>query len=195
MSQPLPPDVLRLARLHRLRQQTLAAILLNQMRRLWRTLSGDPQDSWQRIGPVAVAAMTVAQAEAARGADDYVAAVLAAQGSNADPAGPVAASAFAGHAADGRDLTGLLGYPAFQVGAFVAQGMDLPGALAIGGRHLDRMVLTEVADAARAATGVAIVNDRKARGWVRHVTPPSCSRCVILAGRWYRYSAGFARHP
>jgi hypothetical protein len=27
------------------------------------------------------------------------------------------------------------------------------------------------------------------------LTPPSCSRCAVLAGRWYRYNAGFDRHP
>lgn len=32
-------------------------------------------------------------------------------------------------------------------------------------------------------------------GWVRMLTPPSCDRCVLLAGRWYRWSEGFERHP
>lgn len=32
-------------------------------------------------------------------------------------------------------------------------------------------------------------------GWVRMLTPPSCDRCIILAGRWYRWSEGFERHP
>jgi hypothetical protein len=27
------------------------------------------------------------------------------------------------------------------------------------------------------------------------LSPPSCSRCVILAGRFYAVNAGFARHP
>src|SRR5690606_23965723 len=31
--------------------------------------------------------------------------------------------------------------------------------------------------------------------YVRMLTPPSCSRCTVLAGRWYRKNAGFARHP
>jgi hypothetical protein len=32
-------------------------------------------------------------------------------------------------------------------------------------------------------------------GWVRMLTPPSCDRCILLAGRWYRWSEGFERHP
>src|SRR5690606_6627480 len=36
---------------------------------------------------------------------------------------------------------------------------------------------------------------RQASGYVRMVNPPCCPRCAILAGRWYRWSAGFQRHP
>jgi hypothetical protein len=32
-------------------------------------------------------------------------------------------------------------------------------------------------------------------GYIRLLTPPSCARCVILAGRFYRWSDGFKRHP
>lgn len=32
-------------------------------------------------------------------------------------------------------------------------------------------------------------------GWVRLLTPPSCSRCAILAGRFYKWNDGFYRHP
>lgn len=139
--------------------------------------------------------MTAAQREVARGADEYVTAALAHQGVTADPAGALVASSLAGVAADGRDLSGLLGYPAFEVSAFVDQGMADAQALAIGGRHLDRIVATEVSDAARVATGVAVASDRKTKGYIRMLTPPSCSRCIILAGRFYKWNAGFERHP
>lgn len=32
-------------------------------------------------------------------------------------------------------------------------------------------------------------------GWIRVLDPPSCGRCAILAGRFYRWSDGFLRHP
>lgn len=32
-------------------------------------------------------------------------------------------------------------------------------------------------------------------GYVRMLQPPSCARCVILAGTWYRWNTGFKRHP
>lgn len=189
-------SLLELAAAHRLRQQAAASLTLNRVRLLWRMLDpGNPQASWMRLGPQVLTALVAAQLEAARGVDDYVSAALAAQGAIPDPVGRVPATAFAGVASDGRDLAGLLDYPVFQVTAFVDQGMGVSGALAIGGRHLDRMVSTQVADAARIATGVAQVNDRKVHGWIRHVSPPCCSRCAILAGKFYGYNRGFQRHP
>ncbi len=36
---------------------------------------------------------------------------------------------------------------------------------------------------------------RQKLGWVRMLQLPSCSRCAILAGRWYAFNKGFQRHP
>lgn len=167
-----------------------------KLRALWRFLDPrSPQESWARVNSHAVGLVSVAQAEAARGADEYVTAALQAQGADPDPVGRVPARAFAGTAADGRPLASLLSYPAFEVSAFVDQGMAPAEALAVGGRHLDRIVATEIADAARVSTGVAIVNDRRTHGWIRMLTPPSCARCIVLAGRRYAVNDGFERHP
>ncbi|MEO6604259.1 MAG: hypothetical protein ABIN55_01475 [Aeromicrobium sp.] len=32
-------------------------------------------------------------------------------------------------------------------------------------------------------------------GYVRMITPPSCGRCVVQAGKWFRFNQGFERHP
>jgi hypothetical protein len=62
------------------------------------------------------------------------------------------------------------------------------------GWEFDRLIASLVQDAGRAAEQVA-VTVRKDIGWVRHLNLPSCSRCAVLAGRIYRYSDGFMRHP
>lgn len=192
----LPSDLLALARAHRARQQTLARAARDRLRRLWRFVSAaNAQGSWLRVAPRALIVVRAALVEAARGVDEYVAAALRFQGGTPAPAGVVMAEAFARAAADGRPLDTLLGYPAFEVTAFVAGGMDHAQALAAGERHLDRIVATEITDAARTATGVAIVNDRTTYGWIRMLTPPSCNRCILLAGQWYEYNQGFERHP
>jgi hypothetical protein len=58
----------------------------------------------------------------------------------------------------------------------------------------DRLVESLVQDAARAAESVAVAVRPTVR-FVRYLTLPSCSRCAVLAGRVYRYSQGFLRHP
>lgn len=60
--------------------------------------------------------------------------------------------------------------------------------------QFQRLVESLVQDAGRAAQGVAVAA-RPRIGHVRHLNLPSCSRCAVLAGRVYRYSTGFQRHP
>lgn len=60
--------------------------------------------------------------------------------------------------------------------------------------EFDRLVASIVTDAARAAESVATAV-RPDIYHVRFLSPPSCARCAILAGRVYRWSDGFERHP
>lgn len=62
-------------------------------------------------------------------------------------------------------------------------------------RQFNLIVSSLVADAGRSAMGAWIASRRTETGYIRTLTPPSCSRCAILAGRWYRWSDGFQRHP
>ena len=57
-----------------------------------------------------------------------------------------------------------------------------------------RLAASLVQDAGRAAQGVDVATRPRVR-FVRHLNLPSCSRCAVLAGRVYRYSEGFQRHP
>ena len=60
--------------------------------------------------------------------------------------------------------------------------------------EFDRLVESLVQDAARAAESVA-ATVRPDVWHVRYVSLPCCARCAILAGRAYRWSDGFERHP
>lgn len=192
----LPADLARLAAAHRARAQYLFGRVRAEVIRAWGQMqAGDPAGSWQMVGPRLVTLITQAQAEAARGAQDYIAAAMSMQGASSDPAGTVPASAFAGTSSSGMPLDVLLSKPVDQLGAFIGAGMPADAALAVGLRHMQRIVSWEIPDAARVATGVAIVNERHSRGWIRMTTPPSCSRCIVLAGKFYRYNQGFLRHP
>jgi hypothetical protein len=98
------------------------------------------------------------------------------QGVDAPAEGDLAADVLARTASDGRDLSTLLD--------------QAETAL-----ELDRMVLTQIADAGRAGQALAMVSRPALSGFVRYLNPPSCARCTILAGRFYRWSSSFLRHP
>lgn len=68
-------------------------------------------------------------------------------------------------------------------------------ALVDAGRWLEMAAATAVIDAARAAESAATTARPEVSGYVRMLNPPSCSRCVVLAGRFYRWNDGFRRHP
>jgi hypothetical protein len=58
-----------------------------------------------------------------------------------------------------------------------------------------RLVETLVRDAGRTARAVDATTRPAVTGYVRSLQPPSCGRCAVLAGRVYRFSQGFQRHP
>lgn len=60
---------------------------------------------------------------------------------------------------------------------------------------LERLILSEVADAGRTASQVEFVSRPDWTNYVRMLNPPSCARCTILAGRIYRDLEAFDRHP
>jgi hypothetical protein len=184
-----PPDVQRLARNHRRRQQQIAKKAVVDARRLWRF--GD----WPAVARQALTLMRSALAEAGRGSQLYVAATVRAWGETPDPYGTVAEHVMSMSASDGRPLESLLDVPDRTVRRLVDDGATLEQARAQGEAQLDRIVATQVQDAARITTGVALANDTAIKGYVRHLTLPSCNRCIILAGVFYRWSDGFKRHP
>lgn len=60
---------------------------------------------------------------------------------------------------------------------------------------LEQLILSEVADAGRTASQVEFVGRPDWQNYVRMLNPPSCKRCVPLAGRIYRDLDTFERHP
>ena len=163
--------------------------------RHWRKLGPNwIGQAWAERIPTVAAAITTAQRTAATSALVSGALALGQQGTWAEPDDIVDPDAFAGLAADGRPLDTLLRGPAITARTLIADGVEPAQALAAGGRQLSMMVLTEIADAGRGAAGVQIAA-RPRVGYVRMLNPPSCSRCVILAGSFYRWNKGFLRHP
>lgn len=159
----------------------------------------DPTDllgSWDAVaGPSMQRIVGAGQAAAAAGAQDYVSTVLATLGAPTGQYATVAPMALVGAASDGRGLDTLLRRPALSAESTAERGAPSDLAYRQGRAQLQRMVRSEIADAGRVANGVAVVAAEAATGWVRMCTPPSCARCIILAGRVYPWNAGFDRHP
>jgi hypothetical protein len=182
-------------RRHRV-QATLSRRTAGQVRVLWQQIDrSSPAESWAALAPAATHLVTASQQAAADGADAYVAATVREQGAVPAPAGRVAPWSLAGVSSDGRDLASLLNVPGQLVTEARTAGLALDEALLAGERSLVRIATTQVQDAGRIATGVGIVSDRVVTGYIRDVGGRACSRCAILAGKWYRYSTGFLRHP
>ena len=109
------------------------------------------------------------QAAQARMSEQAVADMLKEQGLDVAAAGSLSPMAFT---TDPQMLAGMLGTTS----------------------DVGRLVGSLVQDAGRAAESVA-ATARPRVGHVRYLSPPSCSRCAVLAGRFYRHSTGFQRHP
>ena len=193
----LPDDLSALAGRRRFENQSVIAQARLVLRAQWTRVDPNaPEQSWDNaIGPIAGRLMRAAQIAAAHGAQEYVTATLEAQGIDPDSEGVVPPEVFSGTASDGDDLDGLLRLPAVATQQAIDAGAPTAEALDTGRKQLERIVSTQVGDAARVPTGVAVVAAKHANGYIRMATPPSCARCIILAGKWYADNTGFKRHP
>jgi hypothetical protein len=178
-------------------QQTLTDRTAQAVLAWWAQMEeADLSGSWLAgIGARMLAAVMAGQSLAARTAGPYVAARLAVRGVRSAPAARVNPAGFAGTASDGRDLGSLLYVPVIGVKQQIAGGMPPADALKVGSGQLERIVRTQVQDAGRVAAGVAQVAEPKILGYSRRLVGSSCSRCIVLAGRVYRWNEGFDRHP
>jgi hypothetical protein len=181
---------------HYRRQVALGRRIAAELGLVWRTRDlADLDGWWLSVAPRLFALLAGAQLLAAQQADTYVDEALEVQDIDPSADGHVAAAAFAGIASDGRPLEGLLYEPVIRVKEAISRGATPTRAASIGRLSLDLIARTQIADAGRAADGAAVVARKQVGGYVRMLSPPSCSRCTILAGRWYRWNAGFTRHP
>lgn len=173
----------------------LEVLALGISRRFWRKLNpSDLTGSWVRSLAGLQPAIEQIQFQAAVLGGGYSASALAAQGVYEAPRSFLNPSGFVGSAPDGRSLSGLLYSPVTQVKTALGAGATPGQALVIGRGALERNVQTMVADTGRAAASVDIAA-RPRVGYVRMLAPPSCARCVVLAGKFFRWNTGFQRHP
>lgn len=186
----------RAAEEHYKSQQILAAATLAAARRIWAGISPVNLDrSWSTGGPRLRALVTAAQKRAAANGAAYVPKVIAQQGITAPAIAAVNVTEVAGTASSGAELALVLRTPIIRTKQAIAGGATAEQALEDARSTLDGIVRTQLADAGRAGTSLAMAARPALHGYTRMLNPPSCDRCAILAGAFYRWNAGFARHP
>lgn len=176
-------------------QQEVNFTAVNEVRRAWRRMGENFDASWARVRPTTLAVIAEAQSQATLAARDYVPRVLDEMNVPDRPEGDFVTESLVGRASDGRRLDTLTYGAVAEAKTAVAEGASAQQALQAGGNWLDLMTKLQVADAARQAVSVLMASRKNVQGTVRVLNPPSCQRCAILAGRWYRWTQGFDRHP
>ncbi len=175
-------------------QEIAAAV--SAVGRVWSRV--DPDDiagSYAAVEPTLLAVLDTAQERVTAAATAYVPRVMADLGMRLPAAAyRLRPGALVGVTGDGRPTDSLLYRVVVESRRGIGAGLDPREALAAQGRWLSGTVGTVLSDTGRTAERVA----GAARGvttYVRMLVPPSCGRCVILAGQVTGAREAFQRHP
>ena len=161
----------------------------------WSSLSAAYlSESWDSVSPALERAVSRLQLDAATRGAGYGGNTLADQGLYEAPEAWVDPSSLAGVSSRGASLGAALYSAIPHTKDLIAGGMPERVALSRGREVLQMSAAAQVADAGRTAAGLDTFARPKV-GYVRMLNPPSCSRCSVLAGRFYRNNEGFHRHP
>lgn len=189
-------EAARLARAHYRQQQALARTSAEAVIALWALVDlVDLDGSWAALADRASQLLALGQYRSALAAARYLTAQAEAQGVADLIEGLVDPRAFTGVAADGRALAPLLLSGVIEVKSSIGAGFTPVESKQRGLARLLTIVANEVVQAGINATFTGITANLGYEAHVRVLTPPSCGRCAILAGRIYQWSDGFARHP
>ncbi len=165
------------------------------MTRLW-ALSGTEFDAgWRQVRSRAIETMQLGRAAAIHAAIPYTSEVLAETRQVGVPSGAVVPAAFLAYAPNGYPVADTLDRLPVVAKQGVASGMNATQARARASSWLSGVALTMLADTRRDVFQADIVSRPQVTGYVRMLNPPSCSRCVILAGKRFAWNQGFQRHP
>jgi hypothetical protein len=186
-------------------QQRISGVAVAAVRRLWRRMKGRRwETAWRDdVGPGVVKVLDAAQVAAAARSAQYVAEVLAELELQVEADTSLMVEAFAGAAGDGRPVE-TLAYGAVITaakGQYDSTIADLGPtgavneALRQAEEFLAEITHTILADTARAAETAAIAQRPWLTGYIRMIEPGACSRCAVLAGKFYLNNDGFLRHP
>lgn len=176
-------------------QQHIAAATAGLAKKHWRGMTDDFSTSWAQVAPVLIESVQLGRAAVVATSVGYTAAVLDETGQRASQFGTLNPEAFLSQAPNGQTMEDVLAGAVVQSKMAVKSGATSQEALAHAALWLTGVVLTVMADTGRSVVGVDIAQHPTLTGYTRMLNAPSCSRCVILAGKWFKWNEGFLRHP
>jgi hypothetical protein len=163
--------------------------------RLWRRFGDDFDSSWLQLGPDLIGVLDLAQERVTAGSFTFIPNVLEQTGQRVrDEAYPLQADSLVGAAGDGRPTESLLYGGVARAKERVAAGATIAEALSAGGQFVTLAAGTVLSDTGRTAEKMA-GHSRRVAMYTRMLNPPSCGRCVILAGTETSARTAFRRHP
>lgn len=160
--------------------------------------------AWREtVGPQVATVITTGQSAAAQRSSVYIAAALAELDMRADSPTEFNPDSLAGVTGGGVEVadaayqavvtTAKAQYAAEADG--LSSNVTIERALAAGEDFITTLAASMMADAMRGAEQVAMAQRPWVEGYVRIVEPGACSRCIVLAGKFYLFNEGFLRHP
>jgi len=183
------------AEAHYKTEQRVAVAASKAIQSLWSRMGTDFDASWAGLQAPIVGVLSAAQLAAATEGARYVPRVLAETRQTDLPVGDVVPAAFAGRAANGLALEEVTYNSVLRTKHRIKEGDTVANALKAGGSYLSMVALSEIADAGRNSVAAGMSARPSVSGYVRMLNTPSCKDCIALAGKWFRWNAGFQRHP
>lgn len=158
-------------------------------------MGDDFSASWAGIAAPMLNVVQLGRAAVVATSTGYTDAVLAETGQRAAAYGSLNQAAFVSHAPNGQTMDEVLRGSVVQAKVAVKAGASPSAALSQAESWLTGVLLTNLADTGRSVVGADIAQRPTLTGYTRMLNAPSCSRCVILAGKWFKWNDGFLRHP
>lgn len=185
-----------LALKYRAAQSSQIDLAIEEVSARWRRMGPRFDSSWALLAGAVTALVGSAQHQIAERASIYVPAILADTDQQAFdyPLAEPNPPSFVGFNRDGLPIASVLAVVTIRAKQAVGEGQSPREALTTAGDWLASSVNTLLADTGRAVEQAGLAA-YPVGGYIRMVNPSACIRCVVLAGRWYRWNEGFDRHP
>jgi hypothetical protein len=172
-----------------------AAAIRKALQRIPRTASVDYDSAWRDVRPQVNQLLASGRGRSVDLAVPYTAAALAVTGQDAPATGSLDPARFLATDPSGYPNESIFDAHPIRARQAAIAGNDVARSLAAADAWAVSTALTALADTRRQVYGVDIARRPTLTGYVRQLQMPSCSRCVILAGKWFRWNEGFQRHP